>query len=78
MQVLSGNIETVSIKEKSKFPLEFYPDVSIRLHKSPFEILSINPFKYSTVLCQSVGMMHECSFMHHADATGFDTVHAII
>ncbi len=28
-QVLSGNIENVSIKEKAKFPQEFFPDVSV-------------------------------------------------
>ena len=27
--MLSGNIENVSIKEKAKFPQEFFPDVSI-------------------------------------------------
>lgn len=27
-QVLSGNIETVQIKEKAKFPQDFFPDVS--------------------------------------------------
>ena len=29
-QVLSGNIAAVPIKEKAKFPQEFFPDVSSR------------------------------------------------
>jgi hypothetical protein len=29
-QVLSGNIETVQIKEKAKFPQDFFPDVSVK------------------------------------------------
>ena len=28
LQVLSGNIDSVPIKEKAKFPQEFFPDVS--------------------------------------------------
>ena len=30
LQVLSGSIENVPIKEKAKFPQEFFPDVSSR------------------------------------------------
>ena len=29
LQVLSGNIDSVPIKEKAKFPQEFFPDVSV-------------------------------------------------
>ena len=50
--MLSGNIENVSIKEKAKFPQEFFPDVSISCNfiDTPVDIFLLHHLSHDTIV----------------------------
>ena len=48
--MLSGNIENVSIKEKAKFPQEFFPDVSISCDFIDTYIFLLHHLSHDTIV----------------------------